>query len=363
VADWGWDVLGWPRRWRSVPGRCGAGCSSGSSVTSVTLPWAPTRERSVARVRSDATTAASTPSCRAAPVPQTNEELLRSDPGHAHTRGWRASLARGDAKALIHHPTRPGRAARPRARGGGGSADGRPASRRPCSSGSGARPRPRGARPSAEDLGIAVGSGGERWRRAFVALGAGDRREERRRWPVSTTSRGRFAEGQAQAALSRFRGRCAPSPISARCHSTGDAHRSAGEGRKLSGSGGALPRGRRPPRAGVQAEGRPTRMIALTRPRARALRRACRRVCPLGRVYFEPAMPDEAADLSRRWRSGAEPARPPRRPRRDLRTSRADGRSTNTEALTLGGAFDWSLGAPPAGRARRRTDRCPSCRG
>ncbi len=321
---------------------------------------------------------------RAEAAVQIYEELLKRDPDHAqaHARLGELALGRGDAKgALIHHldalrggeqpelvlaaaedfrqTDRPGEAAALLERLLARDHDHLAALR------------------ALRELSIA---GGE-WQRALgtqeriVALGSGDRRQELATLAGIQYELGRalLAEGQAQAALSRFREALrSQSDFLPAIISLGDAHVAAGEGReavraweRAVETQPELPLLARLEQA-YRVEGRPTRMIALYQAASARAPESVPLAFALGRVYFELAMLDEAADQFQKVE-----VREPNLPILhavlgaifERRGQTAEAFNEYRRALTLGGAFDWPYRCAACGAGQSRwTDRCPSCR-
>ena len=322
---------------------------------------------------------------RAEAAVQIYEELLKRDPGHAqaHARLGELALARGDAKgALIHHldalrdeeqPDLVLAAAEDFRR------TGRPGEAAALLERLLARDHDHVAALRAlRDLSVADGQ----WQRALgaqeriVALGAGDRREEQATLAGIHYELGRslLAEGQAQAALSRFREALrSQSDFLPAVIAMGDAHVAAGEGRealrvweRAVETQPELPLLARLEQA-YRAEGRPTRMIALYQAASARAPESVPLAFALGRVYFELAMLDEAADQFQKVE-----VREPNLPGLhavlgaifERRGQTAEAFDEYRRALTLGGAFDWPYRCAACGVEHGRwTDRCPSCRG
>lgn len=220
------------------------------------------------------------------------------------------------------------------------------------------------------------------WSRALdaqeriVALGAGDRRREQAMLVgvQYETGRALLAEGRIQPAIARFREalRAQPDFVPAAV-ALGDAHAAAGDGReavrvweRAVEVQPALPLLARLEKA-YRAEGRPTRMIALYQGAYARAPESVPLAFALGRVYFELAMLDEAADQFQKVE-----VRAPNLPGLhaflgaifERRGQTAEAFEEYRRTLTLTGAFDWPHRCAACGAEHGRwTDRCPSCRG
>ena len=316
---------------------------------------------------------------------QIYEELLTRDPGHAqaHARLGELALARGDAKgALVHH------------------LDALRGEERPELVLAAAEDFRRTGRPeeaaallerllahdhdhvvalrALRDLAVAEGQ----WQRALgaqeriVALGSGERRPEQAMLTGIQYELGRalLAEGQAQPAIARFRDALrSQSDFVPAIISLGDAHRAAGDSRE------ALRVWERAveihPELPLLAcleqayriEGRPTRMIALYQAASARAPESVPLAFALGRVYFELAMLDEAADQFQKVE-----VREPNLPGLhailgaifERRGQTAEAFEEYRRALTLSGVFDWAYRCSACGAEHERwIDRCPACRG
>jgi lipopolysaccharide biosynthesis regulator YciM len=182
-----------------------------------------------------------------------------------------------------------------------------------------------------------------------------------------------LAEGQAQGAIVRFRDalRAQPDFLPATI-SLGDAHVAAGDSREAlrvwergAETHPELPLLSRLEQA-YRAEGRPTRMIALYQAASSRAPESVPLAFALGRVYFELAMLDEAADQFQKVE-----VREPNLPGLhavlgaifERRGQTAEAFEEYRRALTLSGAFDWPYRCAACGAEHGRwTDRCPSCR-
>ena len=316
---------------------------------------------------------------------QIYEELLTRDPGHAqaHARLGELALARGDAKgALVHH------------------LDALRGEERPELVLAAAEDFRRTGRPeeaaallerllahdhdhvvalrALRDLAVAEGQ----WQRALgaqeriVALGSGERRPEQAMLAGIQYELGRalLAEGQAQPAIARFRDALrSQSDFVPAIISLGDAHRAAGDSRE------ALRVWERAveihPELPLLAcleqayriEGRPTRMIALYQAASARAPESVPLAFALGRVYFELAMLDEAADQFQKVE-----VREPNLPGLhavlgaifERRGQTAEAFEEYRRALTLSFAFDWPYRCSACGAEHDRwIDRCAACRG
>lgn len=314
---------------------------------------------------------------------QIYEELLKRDPGHAqaHARLGELALARGDAKgALVHH------------------LDALRDEERPELVLAAAEDFRRTARPGeaaallerllARDhdhvaalralRDITVGEA--QWQRALgaqeriVALGSGERRTELSMLAGIQYELGRvlLAEGQVQPAIARFRDALrSQSDFVPAIISLGDAYAAAGDSRealrvweRAVEIHPELPLLARLEQA-YRVEGRPTRMIALYQAASARAPESVPLGFALGRVYFELAMLDEAADQFQKVE-----VREPKLPGLhavlgaifERRGQTADAFEEYRRALTLSGAFDWPHRCAACGVEHGRwIDRCPSC--
>ena len=116
-----------------------------------------------------------------------------------------------------------------------------------------------------------------------------------------------------------------------------------------------------------RAEGRPTRMIALYQAASARAPESVPLAFALGRVYFELAMLDEAADQFQKVE-----VREPDLPGLhaflgaifERRGQPPDAFDEYRRALTLSGAFEWPHRCAACGTEHGRwIDRCPSCGG
>jgi lipopolysaccharide biosynthesis regulator YciM len=321
---------------------------------------------------------------RAEAAVQIYEELLKRDPGHAqaHARLGELALGRGDAKgALIHHldalrdEEQPGlvlAAAEDFRR------TGRPGEAAALLERLLARDHDHlDALRALRDLSIGEGQ----WQRALgeqeriVALDSGDRRQEQATLAGIQYELGRalLTEGQAQAALSRLREALrTQTDFLPGIISLGDAYMAAGDSRealrvweRAVETQPELPLLARLEQA-YRAEGRPTRMIALYQAASARAPESVPLAFALGRVYFELAMLDEAADQFQKVE-----VREPNLPGLhavlgaifERRGQPTEAFEEYRRALTLGGAFDWPYRCAACGAEHGRwTDRCPSCR-
>jgi lipopolysaccharide biosynthesis regulator YciM len=313
---------------------------------------------------------------------QTYEELLKGDPAHpqAHARLGELALRRGDAKgALIHHldalrgeeqPDLVLAAAEDFRR------TGRPVEAAALLERLLARDHDNlVALRALRDLGVAGGQ----WQPALgaqeriVALGSDRHKEQATRAGIEyELGRALLAEGQAQGAIARFREalRSQPDFLPATI-SLGEAHVAAGDSRealrvweRAAETQPELPLLARLEQA-YRVEGRPTRMIALYQAASARVPESVPLAFALGRVYFELAMLDEAADQFQKVE-----VREPNLPGLhavlgaifERRGQTAEAFEEYRRALTLGGAFDWPYRCAACGAEHGRwTDRCPSC--
>ena len=320
---------------------------------------------------------------RAEAARQIYEELLARDPGHAqaHARLGELALERGDAKgALVHRLEAIGSEEGPElvlAAAEDFRRTGRPGEaaallERLLSSD---HDHPAALR-ALRDLSVAEGQ----WARALgaqeriAALGSGDRSQQRAvlagiQYQLGL---GLLAEGQPHAAIARFRDALrTQSDFVPAVISLGEAHMAAGDNRealrvweRAVEAQPALPLLARLEQA-YRAEGRPTRMIALYQAASARVPESVPLAFALGRVYFELAMLDEAADQFQKVE-----VREP-----DLaglhaflgaiferRGQTAEAFDEYRRALTQRGAFDWPHRCSACATEHGRwTDRCPSC--
>jgi lipopolysaccharide biosynthesis regulator YciM len=316
---------------------------------------------------------------------QIYEELLKRDPGHAqaHARLGELALERGDAKgALVHHLDALRGEERPElvlAAAEDFRRTGRPGEAAALLERLLARDQDHvHALRTLRDLAVAEGQ----WQRALgaqeriVALGSGERRPEQAMLAGIQYELGRalLAEGQAQPAIARFREALrSQSDFVPAAVALGDAYIAAGDGREaLRGWERAvethpeLPLLARLEQA-YRVEGRPTRMIALYQAASARVPESVPLAFALGRVYFELAMLDEAADQFQKVE-----VREPNLPGLhavlgaifERRGQTAEAFEEYRRALTLSGAFDWPYRCSACGAEHGRwIDRCPSCRG
>jgi len=316
---------------------------------------------------------------------QIYEELLTRDPGHAqaHARLGELALERGDAKgALVHHLDALRGEERPDlllAAAGDFRRTGRPEEAAALLERLLARDHDHGAALRAlRDLAVAEGQ----WQRALgaqeriVALGSGERRPEQAMLAGIQYELGRalLAQGQVQPAIARFRDALrSQSDFVPAIISLGDAHRAAGDSRealrvweRAVEIHPELPLLARLEQA-YRVEGRPTRMIALYQAASARAPESVPLAFALGRVYFELAMLDEAADQFQKVE-----VREPNLPGLhavlgaifERRGQTAEAFEEYRRALTLSGAFDWPYRCSACGAEHGRwIDRCPSCRG
>ena len=319
---------------------------------------------------------------------QTYEELLKRDPDHAqaHARLGELALGRGDAKgALVHHldalrgeeqPDLVLAAAEDFRR------TGRPGEAVALLERLLARDQDNlAALRALRDLCMAQAQ----WQRALgaqerlVDLGS-DRVSDRIGEQVTLAGiqyelgRALLAEGQAQGAIVRFRDalRAQPDFLPA-IMSLGDAHVAAGDSREALRVWERVAETQPEPpllsrlEQAYRVEGRPTRMIALYQAASARAPESVPLAFALGRVYFELAMLDEAADQFQKVE-----VREPNLPGLhavlgaifERRGQTAEAFDEYRRALTLGGAFDWPYRCAACGVEHGRwTDRCPSCRG
>lgn len=316
---------------------------------------------------------------------QIYEELLKRDPGHAqaHARLGELALERGDAKgALVHHLDALRGEERPEivlAAAEDFRQTGRPEEAAALLERLLTRDHDHVAALRAlRDLAVTEGQ----WQRALgaqeriVALGSGERRPEQAMLAGIQYELGRtlLAEGQIQLAIARFRDALrSQSDFVPAAVALGDAHIAAGDGRE------ALRVWERaveihpelPLLARLEqlyrVEGRPTRMIALYQAANARAPESVPLAFALGRVYFELAMLDEAADQFQKVE-----VREPNQPGLhavlgaifERRGQTAEAFEEYRRALTLSGAFDWPYRCRACGAEHGRwIDRCPSCRG
>jgi lipopolysaccharide assembly protein B len=316
---------------------------------------------------------------------QIYEELLKRDPGHAqaHARLGELALERGDAKgALVHHLDALRGEERPElvlAAAEDFRRTGRPGEAAALLERLLARDHDHVAALRAlRDLAVNEGQ----WQRALgpqeriVALGSGERRQEQAMLAGIQYELGRafLAEGQAQPAIARFREALrSQSDFVPAAVALGDAHVAAGDSRealraweRAVETHPELPLLARLEQA-YRIEGRPTRMIALYQAASARVPESVPLAFALGRVYFELAMLDEAADQFQKVE-----VREPNLPGLhavlgaifERRGQTAEAFEEYRRALTLSGAFDWPYRCGACGAEHGRwIDRCPSCRG
>lgn len=316
---------------------------------------------------------------------QIYEELLTRDPGHAqaHARLGELALERGDAKgALVHHLDALRGEERPElvlAAAEDFRRTGRPEEAAALLERLLARDHDHVAALRAlRDLAVAEGQ----WQRALgaqeriVALGSGERRPEQAMLAGIQYELGRalLAAGQVQPAIARFRDALrSQSDFVPAIISLGDAHRAAGDSRealrvweRAVEIHPELPLLARLEQA-YRVEGRPTRMIALYQAASARVPESVPLAFALGRVYFELAMLDEAADQFQKVE-----VREPNLPGLhavlgaifERRGQTAEAFEEYRRALTLSGAFDWPYRCSACGAKHGRwIDRCAACRG
>jgi len=321
---------------------------------------------------------------RAEAAVQIYEELLKRDPGHAqaHARLGELALERGDAKgALVHHLDALRGEERPElvlAAAEDFRRTGRPGEAVALLERLLARDQDHlAALRALRDLAVAEGQ----WQRALgaqeriVALGSGERGQEQATLAGIRYELGRalLAEGQVQPAIARFREALrSQSDFLPAAVALGDAHATAGEGRealrvweRAVETQPALPLLARLEQA-YRAEGRPTRMIALYQAASARAPESVPLAFALGRVYFELAMLDEAADQFQKVE-----VREPDLPGLhaflgaifERRGQTAEAFEEYRRTLTLSGAFEWPHRCTACGAEHGRwMDRCPSCR-
>ena len=315
---------------------------------------------------------------------QIYEELLKRDPGHAqaHARLGELALERGDAKgALVHHLDALRGEERPElvlAAAEDFRRTGRPGEAAALLERLLAQDHDHVAALHAlRDLAVNEGQ----WQQALgaqeriVALGSGERRQVQAMLAGIQYELGRalLAEGQAQPAIARFREALrSQSDFVPAVVALGDAHVAAGDSRealraweRAVETHPELPLLARLEQA-YRIEGRPTRMIALYQAASARVPESVPLAFALGRVYFELAMLDEAADQFQKVE-----VREPNLPGLhavlggifERRGQTAEAFEEYRRALTLSGAFDWPYhcGACEAEHATW-VDRCPSCR-
>jgi len=316
---------------------------------------------------------------------QIYEELLTRDPGHAqaHARLGDLALERGDAKgALVHHLDALRSEERPElvlAAAEDFRRTDRPGDAAALLERLLTRdPDHLAALRALRDVAVAE----RQWARALgpqeriVALASGDRSQEQTVLAglQYQLGRGLLEEGQVQPAIARFREalRAQPDFVPA-IMSLGDAHVAAGDSRealrvweRAAETHPALPLLARLEQA-YRAEGRPTRMIALYEVASARAPESAPLAFALGRVYFELAMLDEAADQFQKVE-----VRHPDLPGLhaflgaifERRGQAAEAFDEYRRALTLKGAFDWPHRCVACGVEHGRwIDRCPSCGG
>jgi lipopolysaccharide biosynthesis regulator YciM len=322
---------------------------------------------------------------RAAAALQIYEELLTRDPGHAqaHARLGELALESGDAKgALVHHLDALRGEERPElvlAAAADFRRTGRPGEAAALLERLLARDHDHVAALRAlRDLAVNE----RQWQRALgaqeriVALGSGERRQEQVMLAGIQYELGRalLAEGQPQPAIARFREALrSQSDFLPAAVALGDAHVAAGDSRealrvweRAVETHPELPLLTRLEQA-YRVEGRPTRMIALYQAASARAPESVPLAFALGRVYFELAMLDEAADQFQKVEV-REPSLPGLHA---VLGAIFERRGQTTEAfeeyrraLTLSGAFDWPYRCSACGAEHGRwIDRCPACRG
>jgi lipopolysaccharide biosynthesis regulator YciM len=316
---------------------------------------------------------------------QIYEELLKRDPGHAqaHARLGELALERGDTKgALVHHLDALRGEERPElvlAAAEDFRRTGRPGEAAALLERLLARDHDHvQALRALRDLAVAEGQ----WQRALgaqeriVALGSGERRPEQAMLAGIQYELGRalLSEDQVQPAIARFRDSLrSQSDFVPAIISLGDAHKAAGDSRealrvweRAVEIHPELPLLARLEQA-YRIEGRPTRMIALYQAASARVPESVPLAFALGRVYFELAMPDEAADQFQKVE-----VREPNLPGLhavlgaifERRGQTAEAFEEYRRALTLSGAFDWPYRCSACGAEHGRwIDRCPGCRG
>jgi lipopolysaccharide biosynthesis regulator YciM len=311
------------------------------------------------------------------------EELLRRDPDRAQAHARLAELARGrgDFRGALVHDLHALRSEESPELVLAAAADyrrtGRPDEAAALLEGILSRRRHHPAALRAlRDVRVEEGQ----WSRALevqeqiVDLGGGDGQEQVMLAGIQyELGRALLEEGQVQSAIGRFR-----QALRARADFTpatialGDAHLKSGESRealrvweRAAETRPVLPLLARLERA-YRAEGRPTRMIALYQEASARDPESLPLAFALGRVYFELAMLDEAAEQFQKVE-----VRAPDLPglhaflgtifERHGQTSEAF--EEYRRALMLGGALAWPYHCSACGAEHRTwVDRCPSCR-
>ena len=322
---------------------------------------------------------------RAADAAQAYEEVLRREPDHApsHTRLGELARERGDLRAALVHDLHALRSDEERPELTMVVAEGYRRTGRPDEAAAlleGLISRERGhldALRALRDLRVNEG----RWARArevqerIVALGGGDRRREQATLAGIQYEQGRalLAEGHLQPAIGRFREALrSQADFLPAAVALGEAHLKAGDSReavrvweRAVETQPSLPLLTRLEHV-FRDEGRPTRMIALYQEASARAPESVPLAFALGRMYFDLAMLDEAADQFQKIEVRAP----------DLPGLHAflgaiferHGQTTEAfeeyrRALALAGAFDWPHRCS-ACEAEHATwlDRCPSCR-
>jgi lipopolysaccharide biosynthesis regulator YciM len=312
------------------------------------------------------------------------EELVRREPDHAqaHARLGELARERGDARSALLHDLAALRSEESPELMLAAAEDyrrtGRPDDAVALLEGLLSRDRDHVAALRAlRDLSVA----GDRWQRALefqqriVDLGGDDLRGEQGMLAAIQYEVGRMqlSEGQTQPAIGRFRealrtqGDFLPAAVA-----LGDAHVKAGENREalrvweraLETQPG-LPLLARLEQV-YRAEGRPTRMIALYQDASSRAPESVPLAFALGRVYFDLAMLDEAADQFQKVE-----VRAPDLPGLhaflgaifERHGQAAEAFEEYRRALTLTGAFAWPHHCTACGAGHATwVDRCPSCR-
>lgn len=321
---------------------------------------------------------------RAADARLAYEELLRRDPDHAqaHARLGELARERGDARAALVHDLDALRdEERPElmlAAAEDYRRTGRPDEAAALLERLVTRDRDHlAALRVLRDLSVAEGW----WQRALqaqeriLALGGGDRRQEQAALAGIQYEVGRalLAEGQIQPAIGRFREALrSETDFLPAVVALGDAHVKAGDSREALRvwersveTQPELPLLARLEQV-YRAEGRPTRMIALYQEASARVPESLPLAFALGRVYFELAMLDEAADQFQKVE-----VRAPDLPGLhaflgaifERHGQTAEAFEEYRRALTLTGAFTWPYHCAACGAEHAIwVDRCPSCR-
>jgi len=321
---------------------------------------------------------------RAADARLAYEELLRREPDHAqaHARLGELARERGDARAALVHDLDALRdEERPElmlAAAEDYRRMGRPDEAAALLERLVARDHDHEAALRAlRDLSVAEGW----WQRALqpqeriLALAAGDRPKEQATLAGIQYEVGRtlLAEGQIQPAIGRFREALrSQADFLPAAVALGDAHVKAGDSRealrvweRAVETQPVLPLLARLEQV-YRAEGRPTRMIALHQEASARAPESVPLAFALGRVYFELAMLDEAADQFQKVE-----VRAPDLPGLHAFLGAIFERHGQTpeafeeyrRALTLTGAFGWPYHCAACGAEHATwVDRCPSCR-